>query len=431
MYFCIHNWLSFPTWLLSFFTTNSSASIKRFGLIASLALCSYANTTSAEVTKINHSSDWQDTLTQAEGQTVYFNAWGGSQVINDYIRWAAEQVKERFEITVNHVKVTDAGEVVSKILAEKSAGRGENGSVDLVWINGENFRSMKENGLLAPAYTQDLPNYALIDTLNKPSTLYDFTTPVDNLELPWGMAQLVFMYDTKHLKVPPDSMLSLLDTLVNIKGRFSYPALPNFHGTSFVKQALIELIEDSSLLSKPVIEADFVAVTAPLWRYLDKLHPLMWRAGRSFPKNSGQMKSLLNDGELFISLTFNPNDASNAIANNELPESVKTYVHRAGSLGNTHFVAIPFNATAKAGAKVFGNFLISPQAQLRKATPNIWGDPTVLALHKLSKTARDAFDQLPLGPATLNTQALGKILLEPHSSWVDALENAWLKRYAN
>ena len=31
---------------------------------------------------------------QARGQSVYFNAWGGSPAINAYIAWAAEQLKD-------------------------------------------------------------------------------------------------------------------------------------------------------------------------------------------------------------------------------------------------------------------------------------------------------------------------------------------------
>jgi len=374
---------------------------------------------------------WKQTLNEAKGQSVYFNAWGGSDTINDYISWAAAEVKKQYQVDVKQVKITDTGDVVSRILAEKSAGRETGGSVDLIWINGENFKAMKDNQLLAQAYTQKLPNYALVDTENKPSTLYDFTTAVDNLEAPWGMAQLVFMHDSKRLAKPPTDMLSLLETLKHNKGRFSYPALPNFHGTTFIKQALHELIEDSSLLSKPVSEVDFERVSAPLWAYLDQLHPLLWRSGKSFPKSAEQMKQLLNDSELFISLSFNPNDASNAIANDELPDTVRSYVHKNGTLGNTHFVAIPFNANAKAGAQVFANFLMSAKAQLRKATPAIWGDPTVLAMSKLSTAQQQQFFNLKLGAATLTSEQLGKVLLEPHSSWVAALEKAWLARYAN
>ncbi|EPJ48946.1 MAG: hypothetical protein OFPI_27040 [Osedax symbiont Rs2] len=398
-----------------------------FGLCAASFGLSAADQSAATMTA---SPAWQQTLATAKGQTVYFNAWGGSETINAYIRWAAEQVKSKYQVTVKQVKVTDTANVVSRLLAEKSAGRTSSGSVDMVWINGENFKSMKDNGLLSDPYTQQLPNYLLVDIENKPSTLYDFTTAVDNLEAPWGMAQLVFMYDTAHLDNHPQDMQSLLSTVQSNKGRFSYPAPPNFHGTSFIKQALLELIADKSLLSKAVVKEDFSRVTAPVWAYLDKLHPLMWRSGRSFPSSGGQMKKLLNNSEIFISLTFNPNDASNAIANDELPDSIKTYVHSKGTLGNTHFVAIPFNATAKEGAKVFANFLMSPAAQARKASPQVWGDPTVLAMQKLTKAQRQSFSELPLGQATLSAEQLGTVLLEPHASWVAALEQEWLSRYA-
>lgn len=374
-------------------------------------------------------SEWNRIKTAAQGQTVYFNAWGGSDSINDYIRWAADEVRKRYGVTVKHVKVTDIGDVVSRILAEKSAGRRTGGSVDLMWINGENFRAMKSNDLLFGPFTQKLPNYRFVDTKNKPTVLYDFTTPVDHMEAPWGMAQLVFMIDTARSREHPESMPGLLGFAEKHPGRVTYPAPPSFYGTTFIKQALLELATDKEALYKPVSEADFDAVTAPLWRFLDRLHPLMWRSGRTFTSGAPEMLRLLNDGEIFISLSFNPNDASHAIASGQLPDTVRTYVHRNGTIGNTHFVAIPFNADAKAGAMVFANFLLSPAAQLRKAMPSIWGDPTVLSMDKLNRQDREAFEELPLGIATLTAAKLGKVLLEPDASWVAALEKAWLARY--
>lgn len=32
-------------------------------------------------------SEWNKTLEQAKGQTVYWNAWGGAENINAYIDW--------------------------------------------------------------------------------------------------------------------------------------------------------------------------------------------------------------------------------------------------------------------------------------------------------------------------------------------------------
>lgn len=395
----------------------------RWALAAALTATLAAGTALAD-------TEWSATLDQARGQTVYFHAWGGSEVINDYLRWAAGRVEAEFAVTLEHVKVAEIGSVISQILSEKTAGRDSGGAADLVWINGENFAAMKENDLLFGPFTQDLPNYSLVDTDNKPTTLFDFTTPVDNLEAPWGMAQLVFMADTARVDETPRSMVDLLDFARENPGRVTYPAPPAFHGTTFLKQALLELAADREPLYEPVDEADFEAVTEPLWAYLDLLHPLMWRSGQTFTSGAPEMTQLLNDGEIALSLSFNPNDASNAIATGELPDTVRTYVHDAGSIGNTHFLGIPYNSDSTAAAQVVANFLMSPEAQARKADTSVWGDPTVLALDKLSQADRALFEQLPQGAATLSPDELGAVLREPDATWVPALERAWQQRYA-
>ena len=331
---------------------------------------------------------------------------------------------------MKHVKVADIGDVVARILAEKSAGRTEEGTVDLVWINGENFRAMKEHGLLAEPYSHKLPNYGLVDVENKPTTLYDFTLPVDHMESPWGMAQLVFMYDSKRVQEHPRDMASLLEFAQNHPGRFTYPAPPSFYGTTFLKQALLELTPSPELLAKPVSEADFQQVTAGLWQFLDRLHPYMWRQGRAFTKGAPEMTQLLADGEIFISFSFNPNEAANGIETGELPDTIRTYVHAGGTIGNTHFVAVVGNSSAKEGAMIFSDFLLSPEAQARKADPAVWGDPTVLGMDRLTAEERALFEAIPRGAATLSAEELGRVLPEPHGSWVDALEKEWLARYS-
>jgi putative thiamine transport system substrate-binding protein len=53
--------------------------------------------------KAGHAADWAALEAQAKGQTVYFNAWAGSEPINAYIGWAAEQVKARYGVTLEHM----------------------------------------------------------------------------------------------------------------------------------------------------------------------------------------------------------------------------------------------------------------------------------------------------------------------------------------
>jgi putative thiamine transport system substrate-binding protein len=373
---------------------------------------------------------WDQVVKAARHQTVYWHAWGGEPRINDYIAWAGRQLTRDYGVKLVHVKVNNTANVVAKVLAEKAAGKTTGGSVDLIWINGANFAAMKRQGLLMTnAWADKLPNFAHVDVAGKPTVINDFTIPTDGLEAPWGMAQLVFMYDSLNVKSTPKSIAALLHWARANPGRFTYPQPPEFHGTTFLKQALYELAGKPSVLSEPAARHDFAAVTKPLFDYLDKLHPQLWRGGRAFPQNSSALRNLLADGELDIAFAFNPAAASNAIANSELPATVRTFVFDGGTIGNTHFVTIPFNANARAGAMVVANFLMSPRAQAAKQDPEIWGDPTVLAINRLNAEDKARFAKLDLGIATLRPEQLGLALPEPHPSWMRQLEKAWDARY--
>lgn len=376
-------------------------------------------------------ANWDAVKKAAKGQTVFFHAWAGSSNINDYLVWAGKEIKTRYGVTLKHVKVNGAtSKVVATILAEKTAGKTDKGSVDLVWVNGENFAAMKTNGLLlAKPWATKLPAYKYVDEKGKPSVLYDFTVPTDGLEAPWGMAKLVFYGDSATVKNFPRSMNALKDWAMKNPGRFTYPKPGDFTGTTFLKQALIELAADPALLAKPVDQVDFDAVTKPLWAYLDALHPSLWRKGKTFPSDYAKMKNLLADGETDIAFAFNPNEASSGIAKNELPATVRSFVLDKGTIGNSHFVAIPFNANAKAGAMIVANFLMSAKAQARKEDVAIWGDPTVLNVAALPAADKARFAALKRGVATLKPEELGALQPEPHPSWVDRLVAAWTKRY--
>ncbi len=374
---------------------------------------------------------WDDTLAEARGQAVYWNAWGGDEHINDYIAWVGDQVRARYGIELNHVKLTDTAEAVARVVAEKAAGREDGGSVDLIWINGENFAAMKANKLLFGPFVQELPNFRYVDTKGKPTTLVDFTVPTDGFEAPWGMAQFVFFYDTATVAEPPRSIPALLDWAKRHPGRFTYPAPPNFLGSTFLKQVLLELTPDQAVLQRPVAEADFATATEPLWRWLEEIRPYLWRQGQSFPASGPALHQLLDDGEVDFSMAFNPAEASNAISAGQLPDTVRSFILEGGTIGNTHFVAIPFNAAHKAAAMVVADFLMSPEAQAHKQDPRVWGDGTVLDLAALGPADQARFAALPQGVATLSPEQLVPVRPEPHPSWMVKIEAEWLRRFSS
>ncbi|MFG0606938.1 ABC transporter substrate-binding protein [Vibrio mimicus] len=376
-------------------------------LLTLLAACALSFAVSAQ--------SWEEITEKARGQTVYFHAWGGSQEINSYLRWSADLLKSRYGVTLQHVKVTDIAETTTRLIAEKAAGKNEQGSVDLVWINGENFKSMKNSGLLYGPFVELLPSWQMVDkTLPVDS---DFSEPTEGLEAPWGVGQLVFIHDKQLLNNPPTSFAELLNYAKAFPNRISYPQPPEFHGTSFLKAALIELSQYAPELNHPVDPTTFQQVTQPLWQYLDELHAVAWRKGKQFPSGSSQMMQLLDDRQLDLAITFNPNAVFSAQITGQLAPTTQTYAMKNGALSNIHFLAIPWNANAKEGALVAINFLLSAEAQSRKGDLAVWGDPSVLKAQYLTGSAKNTI----LFPS----------IAEPHPSWQSALETEWQKRYGN
>ncbi|MFK8029804.1 MAG: ABC transporter substrate-binding protein [Gammaproteobacteria bacterium] len=395
-------------------------------VIVCLTLCGFGYSATAQINGAVPTASWNEVLNQAKGQTVYFNAWGGDQAINRYLEWAAERLQEDYEVELRHVRVTDISEAVTRIIAERTAGRDTDGSVDLLWINGENFAALKRAELLFGPWAMQLPSAKRINWHNNPTTMTDGSLPTEGFELPWGTAALTFFFDAARVESPPANPAELLAWIEKHPGRFSYPQPPSFLGSAFLKQMLLTLSESQERLQAPVGN-QFDQQTEPLWRWLDRAHDSMWRGGRLFPQSGPAQRDLVAVGELDWMLSYNPSEASRAIRQGELHSGIGALYFDAGALANSHFLAIPYNCRACAGARVVANFLASPEAQARKADERYWGDPTVLELNALNIQERAYFEKLDVGSAT--PPPAKRYLAEPHPEWTTRLEQAWLERY--
>lgn len=372
---------------------------------------------------------WEDTVAAAKGQTVYWNAWGGDERTNSFIAWASDELAEKYGVTIQQVKLTDTAEAVTRVIAEKAAGQTSDGSVDLIWINGANFLSMKEQGLLHGPFVSDLPNARYLDLSPNSAASLDFTVPVEGYESPWRLAKFVMTYDSARVSEPPRSMPALLEWTKANPGRFTHPAVSNFMGATFLKQALIELAPDASVLQSPVTDDAFASATGPLWDWYDAMRPNLWRGGETFPENASIQEQMLNDGEVDISMAFDPASAAAAIEKGLLPDTARAYGLDGGTIGNISFVAIPFNAAHKEGAMVVANFLLEPATQARAQDITVLGSYSVLDPAKLGAQERAEFAALPTSPALPTNAELGKTLVEPHPSWMTRLTEVWAQRY--
>ena len=372
---------------------------------------------------------WDDTVAAARGQTVFWNAWGGDERTNDFIAWTSDALEDEYGVTIHHVKLSDTAEAVTRVIAEKAAGKTEGGSVDLIWINGANFLSMKDQGLLHGPFLQDLPNAKYLDLSEGSAATVDFTIPTEGFESPWRLARFVLTHDSARVAEPPRSMTALLDWAQANPGRFTHPAVSNFMGATFLKQALIELAPDAAALQSAPTDETFSGVTEPLWAWYDALRPHLWRQGETFPENESVLQQMLNDAEVDFAMAFDPASAAAAVQRGLLPDTVRSYAPEGGSIGNVSFVAIPFNAAHREGAMVVANFLLDPATQARAQDISVLGSYSVLDPAKLGDDEKAAFDALPSSPALPSNEDLGRTLNEPHPDWMTRLTEEWAKRY--
>ena len=337
---------------------------------------------------------------QQQTTPVYFYAWGGNPTINDYIRWAAKELRPQ-GIQLQHVKVADIAEVVKQLVDGQS-------NADLIWINGENFHALKEADRLMPILTELNIKERLNDQLSWQS---DFGEPVADLEVPWGVGQFYLLTCNTCVAGDHISAAELLEYAAEHPGRITYPKPPEFHGTTFLKSLLLSLSEQDEAFLKPVDAVDAEKLTAPLWTYLDELQPLLWQGGENYPSSAAQQLNWFANKQLDVAPSFNPNEVKTLVNQGRVPAGTKRITLGDAAITNSHYLAIPKSSGHPQAAKQVITFFLSEAAQRKKADLSGWGDPTVLDI------------ALPDTPAMLPVAA------EFHVSWQTYLEQQWQQRY--
>ena len=286
---------------------------------------------------------YEEALKEAEGTTVTFYGWGGSDQTNNYIdKYIAPKLKKEHNITVKRVGM-NIDEILNNLQNSVQANE-EKGNIDVIWINGENFYTAKENNLLFGPFTEKLPNFEKYVNGDADDTKLDFGYPTDGYEAPFGKAQVVMEYNSDKVK-PIKNADELLEAAKANPGKFTYPALPDFTGSAFVRNIIYEKVGYDKLKDiDPTDEEAVREAIKPAMDYLKELKPYLWKKGETYPTDSTQQDNMFADGSLYFNVSYNPNHASSLISNGTYPESTKTCVFDKGTIGNTHFLAIAKNA---------------------------------------------------------------------------------------
>lgn len=370
----------------------------------------------SEQTKIDLSTQsWEEITNEAAGTTVNFMMWQGGPEINKYINnYVIPTVKERYNIDLR-ITGGQGPEIVQLVMSEKQAGI-QNGQVDMVWINGETFFQLNQiSGLWGP-FVAYLPNSEYID-FDDPYINTDFQQPANGMEAPWSMSQFAMVHDAAKVPNPPTNLRELEAYVKANPGTFTISN--DFSGMTLLKCFLAELSGSPQGLDGPFDEAKYEELSTALWDYINRNKQYFWKGGSTFPKEATKMDQMFANGELLLGYGFAEGGIEDKVIQGLFPKSTRAYAWENGTIRNTNYLGIPYNASNKAGAMQVVNFLMSPEAQLKKMDPEGMNSNTVLTVSKLPEEWRSKFEASPKRQYGIQMKDLdGKDIQEPAAEYM-------------
>ena len=389
-------------------------------MIFSLSSCGKKTETTSEQFA---DMSWDEIVDQAKGTTVTFYGWGGDENRNNFLNTTvADYLKDNYDITLKVVGM-DINDILAKLTADKEAGE-ETGAIDMIWINGENFYSAKENGLLYGPFTGYLPNMEAYIDLEDNETNNDFCKPIDGYEAPYGKAQMVLYNDSEVTPETPKNTDAFLEYCKANKGKVTYPALPDFTGSAFVRNIIYDICGYEQFLDMQADKETVKAAIEPALDYLRSLNPYLWNEGKTFPDASTTLDAMFQDGEVVMDMSYEPFTVASGIEDGTLKSTCQTFLFDNGMIGNTNYMAIAYDSPNKAGAMVAINAIISADIQQQQyATLKVL---PVVSQDKLSDEEKAAFESVDMGKGVLSqSELLSHRLPEMPADLVPIIEEIW------
>lgn len=387
--------------------------------------CSGDNDTNVGSQVFDPNADFDTIIEQAKGDTVSFYGWGGDE---DRNRWLNETVapvlKEKYDITLEIVGM-DIDDILAKLSGEKQAGL-EEGTIDMIWINGENFYSAKENDLLFGPFVEQLPNFEKYIDGDDEEVKNDFGFPIEGYEAPYAKAQMVFINDSAMTKETPRNAEEFLEYCKKYEGKVTYPALPDFTGSAFVRTLIYDIVGHEQFIGMEPDKEVVKEAIEPALVYLRELNKYLWNQGKTFPSTSGEVNNMFEDGELVMTMSYGPYSVATGIEKGIYKDTVRTFIFDKGTVGNTNYIAIANNSPNKAAAMVAINEIISAEIQATQFEE--LKELPVVSYGKLNAEEKARFDNVDIGQGVLpQDELLSKRLPEMPANIVPIVEEIWLE----
>ena len=391
-------------------------------------------------------TSWDEVVARAQNEgEVVWGYWGGSEELNFWVDTAVLPEAAELGVTLRSLRVPDTRDAVDATIADAATGRGLGaGTLDLIWINGENFFTLDRQSLLFGPFADKLPNSAhfYLDETDPRAriNLTDNGYPTGLQEVPWAQFQYTCMVDTARLPRAdaPRTFAELSTFLRAHPGRFTYVRPPDYIGNTFVQSVLYafspEGAEPFLRDAETFTPGEFAQLTEPGFAFLRELEPFLLGGGGEdgvrgapiYPETQAANEAFLVNGEVDMLCQMGAFTAAVGVDNGTFPETVENVIFpESGMLTNKSYLAIPATAPHPAAALVLANLLSSPESHIDKLGalgyfPGV--DVPLLSAEQQAAVTDAAPDLRGVTFAELSRYEVP----DTHASLVELIEAVWL-----
>lgn len=412
------------------------------GLFANAVVAQDVNAFRDAVVSGNISWEEVQERAKAEGEiNLYY--WGGSDQINIWMDRFAVPGLAAEGVTLNPVRITGTKDAVDLVLAEMGSGKGlGEGSVDAIWVNGENFATLKRQNALFGSFADKLPNSANIEwNADDPRSLLnlrDFGVETNASEMPWSGQQYVCAVNTARVAEAdtPGTFDEMTAYLEANPGKFVYVKPPHFIGNTFVQAAIYAHNPDGNgavPFQSSVDElgaAELARLITPGMEYLKSLDPLLLGASGGnarYPEDPSALLGLFLNGEIDFACTFGLYGVAIGLRDGTYPEGAEQFIFPEGNMiKNKNYLVVPANAPNPAAALIMANFMASVDAQASKL--EVAGMPPGIDPWKLSDAeVTQLTDASPGFVGVTQAELDANTAPDTNATLVDVIEATWLE----
>jgi putative spermidine/putrescine transport system substrate-binding protein len=241
-------------------------------------------------------------------------------------------------------------------IARLAAGVKSHQSSGIDILEGMNVDQLAAAHLVTHLTPKDIPMMSEINPSLLKQVSYD--------GVPYRASSVVLAYNSQFVKNPPKTIDQLITWIKNNPGKFTYNS-PNTGGSgdAFVKAVVNSLVptKDSSLFISNSRDKTVESTWGPGLKLLHDLNPYVYQHG-FYPNGNMATINLLANQSIWVAPVWS-DQSMTALAQHQLPPSIKLTQLNPPFSGGPADLAIPANSPHKKEAEDFINWLLQPNQQ--------------------------------------------------------------------